>query len=531
MLLADRRIELDARPAPTRAAPLEVVMLGHCPPDTEDARWDRLARDEPLLAEIAGLGFTGEVARLCAWQRGEALPEPPAGDGLGDAELRGLVRLPLPIRSLAHFQTLFPRAFEPMAERESRLAGRQAWLPLAVQDFFAGSEPGFEDTRTLWVIRARESEGTAAFLPAARPDLAHPGTLGAFDRALGLPRAGLVLLPDLERLLVPAQLPDVPRLRLPNDEPVFLPLGSKPFDDHRERRHGDEMPVAEAPPGLGDALAPIARALARRRPDMMCLLAVPFAPALRGELPAPAAPFLALGGAAAASLGDALRHVQLLYPYLRGPGRALASASGLVAGAQARVAQRFGPWRSVAGRPLPGLALPWPPVSAQQATQWRAAGLTVLVQRNGRLQLDDEALPAPVLPDADLAHLPPGARLRNEYRSAEVQRFMGYVRRELRALGERMLFDVDPLDPRPEQALRHFFTQLHGAGALRGARPEQAFRIRALPAPGAAESTLAFEIELAPAFPIDLIRVSFVHDRAAGVPRIATDLAGEAIDA
>lgn len=530
MLLADRRIELDARPAPTRAAPLEVVMLGHCPPETEDVRWDRLARDEPLLAEIAALGYTGEAARLRAWQRGESLPEPPAGEGLSDAELRGLLRLPLPIRSLAHFQTLFPRAFEPLAVRESRLAGRQAWLPLAVQDFYAGSEPGFEDTRTLWVIRVPESEGTAAFLPALRPDLAQPGTLGAFDRALGLPRAGLLLLPDLERLLVPAQLPDVPRLRLPNVEPVFLPLGSATDDDHRERRYSDEVPRSENAAALGDALAPTARALARRRPDMMCLLAVPFAPALQDELPVPAAPFLELGGALAASLGDALRHVQLLYPYLRGPGRALASASGLVAGAQARVAQRYGPWRSVAGRPLPGLALPWPPVSAQQAAQWRAAGLTVLVQRNGRLQLDDEALPAPVWPDADLAHLPPDARLRREGRSAEVQRFMGYVRRELRALGERMVFDVDPRDPRPEQALRHFFTQLHAAGALRGARPEQAFRIRALPQ-SAAESTLAFEIELAPAFPIDLIRISFVHDRAAGVPRIATSLAGEASDA
>ena len=68
-------------------------------------------------------------------------------------------------------------------------------------------------------------------------------------------------------------------------------------------------------------------------------------------------------------------------------------------------------------------------------------------------------------------------------------------------------------------------------GALRGARPEQAFRVRALPGAGAsAESTLAFEIELAPAFPIDLIRITFLHDRAGGTPRISARLGSEAAD-
>ena len=101
---------------------------------------------------------------------------------------------------------------------------------------------------------------------------------------------------------------------------------------------------------------------------------------------------------------------------------------------------------------------------------------------------------------------------------------MGWLRRELQALGERLLFDVDAQDPRPEQALRHFFTQLHAAGALRGARPEQAFRIQAVAAGNSAESTLAFEIELAPAFPIDLIRISFMHDRADGTARVDASL-------
>lgn len=517
MLLADRRIELDARPEPARAAPLEVVMLGHCPPEG-DARWDRVARDEAMLAEIAALGFTAEVARLRA----------------GDASLRGLYALPLPIRSLGHFQTLFPQAFDAETDRASRLAGARAWLPRAVQDFFDGHEPGFEDTRTLWVIRVPQADGVAAFMPAARPDLADPSSLGPFDRALIVPRAGIVVMPDLERLLVPAQLDEPPRVRVPNPEPVFLPLGTDTDDDHRERRLPGEMPRAESARDVGAVLAPMLRALARRRPDLVALLSVPFAPTLQGELPMPAPGWLALGvadGPAAASLGDARRHVQLLYPYLRDAERQLVSASGLVAGAQARVAQRFGPWRSVAERPLPGQAMPWPPASTQQAAAWRAAGLSVLLQRGGRLRLDDESLPAPVLPQADLQRMPRVDRERADWHSAEVQRFMGYVRRELQALGERLLFDVDATDPRPAEALRSFFARLHDAGALRGARPEQAFHIRALPGLGSsAESTLAFEIEIAPAFPIDLIRITFVHDRAEGLPRITATLGSEAAD-
>lgn len=531
MLLADRRIELDARPAAVGAAPLEVVMLGHCPPEGA-ARWDRVARDATMLDEIAALGFTGEVKRLRAWQRGE--PAPPApDDGPSDEALKALLGLPLPIRSLGHFQTLFPGAADAACQRSSRLGGDRAWLPRAVQDFFAGHDAGFDDTRTLWVIRVPEADGVRAFLPEARPDWARPASLGAFDRALLVPRAGLVVLPDLERLLVPAQLDDVPRLRLPNVEPVFLPLGTATDDGHRERRLPREMPGPDESSAPGAVLVPILRALARRRPDMLALLSVPLAAVKPGELPAPSPEWLALGdadGAAAASLGDALRRVQLLYPYLRDRERDLVGASGLVAGAQARVAQRHGPWRSVAGRPLPGLAQAWPPVSVQQAAAWRERGLSVLQQRAGRLLLDDESLPAPVLPQADLDGMARVERERADWRSAEVQRFIGWVRRELQALGERLLFDVDPLDPRPEHALRSFFAQLHAAGALRGARPEQAFRIRPLPIGQSPQSTLAYEIELAPAFPVDLIRLTFVHERAEGLPRIEAALASEVED-
>lgn len=527
MLLADQRITLDARPAILPPAAIEAVMLGHCPSADGLARWDRLARDEAALAEIAALGWTAQVARLRALHAGA-----PAA-GAADADLQALYDLPLPIRSFAYFQTLFPQAFTAATATRSRLAGASAWLPAAVQDFFARTDarPGADslvgrdphDGRTLWVIRVREADGVAAFLPDAALDsgagLLDPARLGPFGRALLITRAGLLLLPDLERLLVPAALPDLPRPRSARTLPVFLPDPPPLDDSHR----GSPVPASAAPtppaPAPASLVLPIVRALARWRPDMQCLLALPLDQSPQDELPAPSAAVLAHLAALAEhpQHRSSLRHLQLVYPYLRGPDRPLASPCGLLAGVQARVAERFGPWRSIAGRPLDALQQPWPPVHQAQATQWRGQpGVTVLMQaagQAGRLVVDDEALCVPCLPEADLQRMRPDERLQPHWRSAEVMRFMGWLRRTLQRLGEQMLFDVDPGDPRPEIALRAFFARLHQRGALRGTLPEQAFRIRRQPGDG---TTLAFEIEIAPAFPIDRLRIAFLHDRDAG---------------
>lgn len=525
MLLADKRIELDARPAARRLAPVEVVMIGHCPSLDGRARWDRLARDPALLGEIAALGFDAEVGRLRALAAGGT------PTSVEDEALLGLYRLPIPIRSLAHFQVLFPEAFTVGCSYRSTLAGDAAWLPIAVQDFFAAEARGFEDARALWVIRVPEAAGVAAFLPRADATLTEPAELGAFERALLVERAGVLALPDLERLLVPHALPDIPRMRLDNPEAVFLPCGTEVDDTHRERRHSRELPPAEAPLSPAELVPPILRALARLRPDMQCLLTLPLDQRPQDELPSPARGFLEhvariVGAAGAepgsdaanaphAELAGKLRHLQLLWPYLRGEDRPLASACGLIAGMQAGVSLRQGPWRSIAGRPLPGRALPWPPPTQQRAAALRESpGATVVLTRAGRLQVDDEALCAPCLPVADLRSMTKAQRELEHWRSAELMRFMGWLRRELRALGERLLFDTDPRDPRPELALRSFFGRLHEAGALRGAQPEHAYRIRELPT---VDSAIAFEIEVAPAYPIDRLRLTFLHDRHAAV--------------
>jgi hypothetical protein len=123
VLLADRRIELDARPEPERLAPVEVVMIGHCPSPDGGAQWQRLARDAVVLADIGALGFTTQIERL------RRLFDEPELAGADDADLLALYRLPIPIRSLGHFQALFPFAFDTDTGYRSTLAGRAACLP------------------------------------------------------------------------------------------------------------------------------------------------------------------------------------------------------------------------------------------------------------------------------------------------------------------------------------------------------------------------------------------------------------------
>ncbi len=516
MILADRRIELLPNPSPAARPVLEAVMLGHCP---GTARWERVARDPRLLEGLAGLGFGAQARRL------EALGERPApAPEAGDEDLKRLYGLPLRLLSLGHFQALFPEAFSAAAAYRSRLAGNRAWLPLAVQDFFESAGDLPDGAARLWVIRVDEAGGEAGFLPAAHPDLRDPASLGPFDRALLIPGTGLIALPDLERLQIPAQLADVRRVRLPNPEPVFLPCGTEVDDSHRERRHSGEMPAVAPRMAPRRVIPPILRSLARHRPDLQCLLALPLDPEARGELPAPSRQALALvrgiagrneGSEPHGELYPALRHLQLLYPYLAGPERPLASPAGLVAGAVVRSSQLRGPWRSTAGQPLPGHALPYPRLSQHAATALREdPGVGVLLLRAGSVELDDERLAGPAVPVAALS----GGALPADYHSGEIARFLGWLRRELTALGERLLFDVDPRDPRPLMALERFLGELHARGALRGARPEQAYRVVQHPA---AEAVLAFDIEIAPAFPIDRLRLTFIHDRdSGGLPRL-----------
>jgi hypothetical protein len=87
-------------------------------------------------------------------------------------------------------------------------------------------------------------------------------------------------------------------------------------------------------------------------------------------------------------------------------------------------------------------------------------------------------------------------------------RFLGFLRRQLQALGEQLIFNLDYRDPRPRLLLEQFFRRLYSQGALRGASAEQAFSIReSTPQEGA----MLYEIMLAPAFPIDKLFLTFAN--------------------
>lgn len=483
--LLGSRIALTPRPVRRVEAALEVAMLGHCPGRSRTAR---LLASPSALADMRAAGFSTTVDRLQAGERAD------------------LYHVPVPLCAAAEFHDIFPDAATAASGYASILAGDRAWLAQAVDDFFAnGGEK-------LWVIRLPDHDPSPreVFLASQDSRLQHPDGLRGLDVVLAMPSVGLVAFPDLERLQIPARLPDIPRVRLENPMPRFLPCGSELDDDHRERRHSHELPVSSPPLALERVLGGIVGPIARQRPDMQCLLTLPLAYSDTLDTPVldPSAKTMLSGLRRNPDRGgQALRHLQCLFPYLRGPRFRLRSPVGVVAGLQSHVAGSVGPWRSMASRAMATDALPWPRLDQATLVGLRDdPGIALLRERNGMVSLDDERLIVPALPQSDLNGRVP-SRL-DGYRSGEIMRFLGFLRRHLRALGERLVFDSDPQDPRPQRLLEEFLRKLHARGALRGGLAQDAFRVRRQPA---AEGVLLFEIEIAPAFPIDRLTLTFVH--------------------
>lgn len=507
--LTGARIALTPRPVQRREAALEVAMLGHYPNPKhadgtdarERARVARLLSLPAALDDMRAAGFGDAVDALLASTRPGAASLSPA--------LAGLFHLPIPLRASAEFHDIFPdSAAEPTLYR-SRLAGGRAWLAQAVDDFFAnGGEK-------LWVVRIPEQEAQAGFLPVADAPLHDTARLRGMATVLAIPSVAVVGLPDLERVQIPAQLPDIPRVRLDNPAPQFLPLGNALDDDHRERRVSEEMREGQmpAPLALETLLRSLLPPIARQRPDLQCLLTLPLDSRVPAGAPvADARTLQRLDSLRQSDSAALLRHLQLLFPYLRGPGQPLHSPAGIIAGKQADVARTRGPWHSIGALPLRSEAQPWPVLSMAQTLALRTSpGIGVLRWRNGfsgpQLSLDDERLLVPALPAADYAGAADPARF-DGFRAAEIQRFLGFLRRQLQALGDQLVFGTDPDDPRPRLLLEQFFRRLYQQGALRGAVVEDAFQIRQSH-PRA--NAIQFDIQIAPAFPIDRIFLTFIN--------------------
>lgn len=496
-LLLGQRIVLSPRPQQRREPALDVALLGHCP---GRARRARLLALPGILDDMRSAGLGAQADALLSGREADGTP-------LDEA----LYQRPIPLRASAEFHDIFPDAARAPTRYVSLLAGSRAWLPQAVDDFFANG-----GTR-LWVMRIDENLEQAGFLPGPAAQLHDPQTLQGLACLLVIPSLAVIALPDLERLQIPARLPDVPRVRLDNPAPRFLPCSAQPeTDDHRERRYPRELDDMPAPAPLEQVLRALLPLLGRQRPDVQLLLTLPLA--YSGEIDSPVLDPQALTRLqqlrdAADGSGHLLRHIQFLFPYLRGPRFALHSAVGLIAGKQAGMARSHGPWHSIGAQPLLCEGLPYPRLTLASGLALRdQPGIGILCQRRGfggrsQLSLDDERLLVPALPPADSAGSAGTAGL-SGLRSAEIMRFMGFLRRQLQALGEQLVFNIDPQDPRPRLLLEQFFRRLYQLGALRGQVPEEAFRIhQSLPQEGA----LQFDIEVAPAFPIDRLHLTFAN--------------------
>ena len=201
-----RRIQINPQPALAQSVMLEVAMMGHCPGTVDFAEFLALRK---TLSDIRDAGFAERLEALIAAQE-------------------NLDHLPIPLRSATEFDAIFPEARSKATHYKSKLAGAYAWLAQCVDDFFANG--GLK----LWIIPVDESEGFRGFLPHWDTPLYDTVNLRGIATALSLPQVGIIVLPDLERIQIAADLADIPRLRLVNPKPRFLPCSSS-LDDGPSR--------------------------------------------------------------------------------------------------------------------------------------------------------------------------------------------------------------------------------------------------------------------------------------------------------
>lgn len=468
----------------------DVVMIGH--PD-KDADLDYLFSNTAMLNDIRAAGYSEALDEL-ARQRMQAN---------GNARYHPLYNLPVPLRSLDEFNRLFSieKILSENTRYVSRLGGNYTWLPSAIADFFQIDV--MQIPRRLWIIAVDELLGADAFLT---PDAAGYPT-SRFDsdsetyallRALDLPSAGILCLPDFERLHIPQALKHIPKLRLVNPAPAFLPCGTNTDDGISERG-----PVLRERPDdsvyFAERLQKLLRVIASYRPDLSLLIAFPYDKNMAGELPT-------LSGDAQEKLkkwqenGEQklLRHTQLIYPYLQDDNNRLSSPSALLAGKMLASTTAKGSWRSIAGIDLPTVKRPFPALSIKETNQLREQlGLAVIRQTPTGVQLDDERLMVPFIEDLRSTN------------SGELARFMGWLRRALENFGLNLIFDAEDNALKSEILLRDFFARLYTLGALRGARFEDAFSVSSR---RAAEGQVIVDIAIAPALAVDSILVDLRFD-------------------
>lgn len=505
MTIGDERIITQVVSGPEIGPDIQPVFIGHC----SEANTAAVHEDPQLLQQLQEMGYAGRIAAF--------------------DEHDGLYDLPLPIRSLAQFQRLFPRAVadspvflsnEADVSDPSKQETVDDWMPWAVRDFFAAG-PGQPDDRICWVIRVRkageEDEFDSIDLFDVNPSAVQhlPESWNAVELACSIESVGILVMPDFEKLLVPKNVFEAIEEQQAIPAPAFAPCSKSPAGGLNEGTRPSEMPDYEQRPDAGNRIRRIARRLQSWRPDMQWLLSL--APGIENgiALPGPASAITTWLETEAGQLPE-LAHVQFLFPLVYGDDRPLGSASGLMAGHIVHKTRSEGVWRSVAGMPLATHLSLWPEVGRKDRTSLRdGLGIGVLHATENDIRLDDERLAVNGFCD----------QIGTACKSGELMRFIGWLRRSLRDLGEDMIFQLDGRDPAVRNMLDAFFAELHRKGALRGAQTEDSYRLTNL---SNMPNMILYRIEIAPSFPVDRFVVTFMHDREANSPTSSLEVATHA---
>ncbi len=501
------------------------VMIGHCP---GRVHLQALLDSPALINQLSQYAFSKQWQKLQFDYEQAGLDIGQHHDGLKEQ----LFNLPIPIDSLQMFQEIFPQAHQQMRYTNEQ---QRAWLPLGVEDFFAyqddvqsAQQPRFQhQKKRLWVVVVDPHLAQQGFLASFDDDsldLNNQGSYSALANALQITGASMLMMPDLERLQLASTKTSVPRMRLANIQPQFLPCRFEHQDSHRERRHSHEIIETVEPQPFDQILGAILKVLTIQRPDLHLVLSVPYSlpdsldssTFADNTLLSPQT-LAAIEHLQHSELQRHLHQIQLVYPYLIDNNATLRSASPIIARQMLDTTEQLGAWRSIAGQRLTSQYQRYPQQIDQ--TTLKAAkdhGIALLTAKKGNISLDQERL----------VSIP--ALQRNDFtRSGEISRFMGWLRRQLERLAVDFIFTFDTQDPRPLLTLTQFFNQLFNAGALQGDKPEDAFSVIQL----SSDQQLVFEIALQPVFAIQRIKLHIVNGKLEGFLGSGLSASLESVDA
>ncbi|MCP3963676.1 MAG: phage tail sheath protein [bacterium] len=472
-------------------------------------------------------------AHLERWLIERGWLSPPGGPTAPYARpgARKLLDVPVPIDSWDVFDEVF-------AWEERDLDGRgllgATWLGAAVRSFFA------EGGRKCYVVRVGDPgpflddrdarrERLAQLLPgyplALTATPADRGSWRGVGHLYGLAEVSFLALPDLAELVASPAPPPVLEPPAPAPAREIFVECSKPQPPPAPDGYARSIPAPRCDEqGYGEWAQAVRRAaelLARRRREVQLLAAVPIplesTPAAAGLIGFLAGEGWLDGGLDTHPESLASAFVQLAYPWLSTPGsrrlpQGLESPDGVLAGMLARNALARGTFRS----------------AARQA----AAGVVGLFPELGRGQL---FTPPPRAPEAGslsdrvsvFGFAPRGAvhllsdattSVGESYRPAAVNRLVSVLVRAARRLGEDATFEAagEGLWARVRERMSSLLGALYRAGALRGARAEEAFSVRCdrstMSQNDVDQGRVVAEIVFQPAHPIRAITVVLVLD-------------------